>query len=62
LIAPRVIFGLARLFKQQLKLQVLPAPLAIPPFRLMMLWHERFTSDPAHRWLREMIAGAAGAS
>lgn len=49
---------LAQCFKQQLKLQVLPAPLAIPPFHLMMLWHERFTSDPAHRWLREIITGS----
>lgn len=50
---------LARRFKQQLRLQVLPAPLAIPPFRLTMLWHERFTSDPAHRWLREIIVATA---
>jgi DNA-binding transcriptional LysR family regulator len=39
-----------------LKLQVLPVPLAIPPFRLTMLWHERYDRDPAHLWLRDLIA------
>ncbi|MCI0349051.1 MAG: LysR family transcriptional regulator, partial [Acidobacteriales bacterium] len=42
-----------------LKLQVMPVPLAIPPFRLTMLWHERVDRDPAHVWFRGMIAEAA---
>lgn len=42
-----------------LKLQVLTTPVAIPPFRLTMLWHERSDSDPAHSWLRLLIADAA---
>ncbi|HET9531083.1 MAG TPA: LysR family transcriptional regulator, partial [Blastocatellia bacterium] len=46
-------------FNKRLKLQVLPAPVAIPPFRLMMLWHERTHTDPAHTWLRNLIAGTA---
>jgi DNA-binding transcriptional LysR family regulator len=50
---------LASEFSKKLKLQVLPAPVAIPPFRLMMLWHERNHSDPAHAWLRELIAETA---
>jgi DNA-binding transcriptional LysR family regulator len=50
---------LALKFAGPLRLQVLGAPLAIPPFRLTLLWHERFTSDPAHRWLRELIAETA---
>ena len=32
-----------------------PAPLAIPEHAITMLWHPRFTEDPAHRWLRERI-------
>lgn len=47
---------LAMTFQQQLKLQVLPVPLNLPPFRLAMLWHERFHNDPAHQWLRVMIS------
>jgi DNA-binding transcriptional LysR family regulator len=50
---------LALEFDKKLKLQVLPAPVAIPPFRLVMLWHERSHTDPAHVWLRNLIAETA---
>jgi DNA-binding transcriptional LysR family regulator len=50
---------LALQFNKKLKLQVLPAPVAIPPFRLMMLWHERSQADPAHTWLRNLITETA---
>ena len=50
---------LARQFEKSLALQVLPAPIAIPPFRLMMLWHERNHNDPAHTWLRSLITETA---
>ena len=46
---------LAARFKRELKLQVLPVPFTIPPFRLSMLWHERVDSDPAHAWLRGLF-------
>ncbi|HWO02390.1 MAG TPA: LysR family transcriptional regulator [Blastocatellia bacterium] len=46
-------------FATQLKLQVFPAPLAIPPFRMTMLWHERMEADPAHSWLRGLIVETA---
>jgi DNA-binding transcriptional LysR family regulator len=42
-----------------LPLQVLPAPLEMPPFRLTLLWHERFDHDPAHAWLRELLLSTA---
>jgi DNA-binding transcriptional LysR family regulator len=47
---------LALEFSKKLKLQVMPAPVAIPPFRLVMLWHERSHMDPAHTWLRNLVA------
>ncbi|MFY9557155.1 MAG: LysR substrate-binding domain-containing protein, partial [Blastocatellia bacterium] len=50
---------LALRFSKPLKLQVLHIPFAIPPFRLTMLWHERVDSDPAHAWLRGLVAGVA---
>jgi hypothetical protein len=30
----------------------------IPPLAEAMYWHSRNTSDPAHRWLRAILAGA----
>ncbi len=44
----------SRLFRH-LKLRHLPVPIAIPPFRLTMVWHERRENDSAHHWLREKI-------
>ncbi|MDH3656222.1 MAG: LysR family transcriptional regulator [Myxococcales bacterium] len=32
-----------------------PAPLGIPEHAITMIWHPRFTEDPAHRWLRELM-------
>ena len=46
-------------FSKQLKLQVLPAPISIPPFRMTMLWHERAEADPAHTWLRGLMLETA---
>jgi DNA-binding transcriptional LysR family regulator len=50
---------LALQLNQNLKLQVLPVPVSIPPFRTMMLWHERNHTDPAHIWLRTLVAETA---
>ena len=50
---------LAQQFARQLRLQVLPAPLALPPFRLTLLWHQRHHSDPAHQWLRQTFLQTA---
>ncbi|MDY7227832.1 LysR family transcriptional regulator [Hyalangium rubrum] len=40
-------------------LQVLKPPLALPAFSAFQVWHERYDDDPAHRWLRGMVARAA---
>jgi len=50
---------LALRFSKALKLQILPVPLAIPPFRLSMLWHQRLDSDAAQAWFRAMILESA---
>lgn len=49
----------ADLFARHLKLQVLPVPISIPPFRMTMLWHERLEADLAHGWLRGLIVETA---
>lgn len=33
----------------------LPAPLPLPRHAITMVWHPRYTADPAHRWLRDLI-------
>lgn len=50
---------LGRLFARQVRLQVLPTPLDLPPFRLSLLWHQRHHSDPAHQWLRQAFLQTA---
>lgn len=46
----------ARLVRHAQGLQVVEPPVAVPGFELCMLWHERLHRDPAHQWLRELIA------
>ena len=36
-------------------LMVVEPPLAVAGFEMLMLWHERWHRDPAHRWLRQQI-------
>jgi len=50
---------LAVSFSKAVRLQLLEVPFAMPPFRLTMLWHERVDSDPAHSWLRQLVAYTA---
>ena len=50
---------LAMRFNNVLKIQVLNVPLAIPAFRLSMLWHQRMDNDPAHSWMRGAVVETA---
>ena len=38
-----------------------PAPLDIPEHAITMIWHPRFTEDPSHRWLRELMLDTTNA-
>ncbi len=42
------------------ELRVVPAPVALEPIRLHLIWHERAHADPACRWLRERVVEQAG--
>ncbi len=42
----------------ELELVSLPRELQTPPFSVSQIWHERFTKDPAHQWLRRLIKSA----
>jgi DNA-binding transcriptional LysR family regulator len=37
-------------------IKLLPLPFSVPSYFIMQHWHERFTNDPASRWLRSVMA------
>jgi DNA-binding transcriptional LysR family regulator len=41
-----------------LQLHTASIPLKLPKLPLIASWHERYESDPAHRWLRELVTRA----
>jgi len=43
------------------RVKVLPAPVDLGSFPVEMGWHVRYRNDPAHRWLRALIAEVAEA-
>jgi DNA-binding transcriptional LysR family regulator len=48
--------SMGSIMEQRLGLQVLPLPLDLPSMPIYMVWHEARRHDPAHRWLREVVA------
>lgn len=47
-----------RLVRGASALQVVEPPVEVPGYEMSMLWHERVHRDPAHQWLRDVIARA----
>lgn len=47
-----------RLVRGTSAFQVMAPPVEVPGYEMSMLWHERVHRDPAHRWLRDMIAAS----
>lgn len=41
------------------RLKILPAPADVGTFPVEIAWHVRYRHDPAHRWLRSLIAEVA---
>ena len=37
-------------------IKILPLPFEVPSYYIMQHWHERYSQDPASRWLRTVIA------
>jgi len=37
-----------------------PIPVPVPPLRFLQVWHMRDDRDAGHRWMRDLIAEAAG--
>lgn len=42
----------------ELRMMPLPNVLQSPAFTVSQIWHERFTKDPAHQWLRRLVKSA----
>jgi DNA-binding transcriptional LysR family regulator len=42
------------------ELRTCAAPLEMPGYDMVMVWHERSHLDPAHSWLREQVVAALG--
>lgn len=47
---------LARRMAPLVGLDIYHAPIPVDPALLYMIWHKRSSGNPAHRWLRELIA------
>jgi DNA-binding transcriptional LysR family regulator len=48
----------SRLVRNAAGLKVIEPPIEVPGYEMSMLWHERVHRDPAHQWLRELIASS----
>lgn len=51
--------GLARVAPPDPGIAILPPPLPLPEHSIDLVWHERFSNDPGHVWLRELMADVA---
>jgi DNA-binding transcriptional LysR family regulator len=47
---------LARHLATTAKVKLLPLPVDVPAYYIMQHWHERYTHDPASRWMRATIS------
>lgn len=54
---PRLI---CRHLAQDPRLKVLPTPVDLGSFPMHVAWHVRYRLDPAHAWLRTLVAEVAG--
>ena len=50
---------ICRFLARDKRLKVLPSPVDLGTFPVEMAWHVRYRHDPAHRWLRTLIADVA---
>jgi DNA-binding transcriptional LysR family regulator len=59
LTAPAALVGL---ISAELPVVWLPPPIRVPGHRIDLVWHERFSRDAGHRWLRDLVTDAARAT
>ena len=54
--------ALSRLVSDNLSVVTLPAPLRLPRHSVNLTWHERFSKDQGHVWLRRLVSDVARAA
>jgi DNA-binding transcriptional LysR family regulator len=47
---------LGKLIASSGRIKLMPPPFSLPPYFVVQHWHERYTHDPASKWLRGVIA------
>ena len=47
---------MARHLARTENIKVLALPFSVPSYHIMQHWHERYTQDPASKWLRSVVA------
>ena len=52
-------YQLARYFAARAPIAILEPPIVLPKYSEFVVWHERYDSDPALRWLRGVLADAS---
>jgi DNA-binding transcriptional LysR family regulator len=50
---------LARTHAERFGLQIFKPPIDLPPYDIDQIWHPRVEADPAHIWLRRLVASVA---
>jgi DNA-binding transcriptional LysR family regulator len=50
---------LARAHAERFGLQIIKPPLELPGYTIEQVWHPRLETDPAHAWMRRLIARVA---
>jgi DNA-binding transcriptional LysR family regulator len=48
---------LGRILAEGKNMKILPLPFHVPPYTVTQNWHERYNLEPAHQWLRGLLAG-----
>lgn len=46
----------AERFAQVLPIKIMPVPIKLDSYDVLLLWHERAHEDAGNRWLRQTIA------
>ncbi|HUJ58325.1 MAG TPA: LysR family transcriptional regulator [Kofleriaceae bacterium] len=52
---------LARAHAERFGLQIVKPPIELPPYTIEQVWHPRVETDPAHVWMRRLVARVAHA-
>lgn len=51
--------AMARLLRPELPVVAVPPPLSLPQHSIHLVWHERFSKDLGHGWLRDQVREVA---